>query len=272
MFALCLELQPAEVRNAFVSLDIALCPNYRFPGFLSRGRVARCIRAIIFVFVCFSFTSSLGVGYLMVCTASYPNVLAFCFLDELQKEFIVTYDTKRIESAMRPYSFIEFGESVELCVSAETTTWEICQLFKLKRVPCLMVPIRCKIGLILYNIQFLKFLLGSAQILQYGVTVSKFQIQKREFDGLGLVKKYFMLVDWIVNLPNLLMTSPAKQKHYISHRYLKGFFLAVVLKRLLRTGLPYYSQLQQRKPISPKLNKLELLLVSTIKQNLKMII
>lgn len=108
-----------------------------------------------------------------------------------------------------------------------------------------MVPIRCKIGLILYNIQFLKFLLGSAQILQYGVTVSKFQIQKREFDGLGLVKKYFML-------PNLLMTSPAKQKHYISHRYLKGFFLAVVLKRLLRTGLTYYSQLQQRKPISPK--------------------
>lgn len=48
----------------------------------------------------------------MVCTASYPNVLAFCFLDELQKEFIVTYDTKRIKSAMRPYSFIEFGESM----------------------------------------------------------------------------------------------------------------------------------------------------------------
>lgn len=62
------------------------------------------------MFVCFSFTSSLGVGYLMVCTANYPNVLAFCFLDELQKEFIVTYDTKRISSAVRPYSFIEFGE------------------------------------------------------------------------------------------------------------------------------------------------------------------
>ncbi len=46
----------------------------------------------------------------MVCTANYPNVLAFCFLDELQKEFIVTYDTKRISSAVRPYSFIEFGE------------------------------------------------------------------------------------------------------------------------------------------------------------------
>lgn len=47
---------------------------------------------------------------MMVCTANYPNVLAFCFLDELQKEFIVTYEAKRIGSAVRPYSFIEFGE------------------------------------------------------------------------------------------------------------------------------------------------------------------
>lgn len=67
-----------------------------------------------------------------------------------------------------------------------------------------MVPIRCKIEYCKEWGQFLKFLLGSAQILQYGVTVSKFQIQKREFYGLGLVK-YFMLVDWIVNLPNLLL-------------------------------------------------------------------
>ncbi|KAF3694576.1 Vesicle-trafficking protein SEC22a [Channa argus] len=56
-----------------------------------------------------NFTSSLGVGYMMVCTANYPSVLAFCFLDELQREFIVTYDSKRINSAVRPYSFIEFA-------------------------------------------------------------------------------------------------------------------------------------------------------------------
>lgn len=60
-----------------------------------------------------NFTSSLGVGYLMVCTANYPNVLAFCFLDELQREFIVTYDTKRIGSAVRPYSFIEFDTFIQ---------------------------------------------------------------------------------------------------------------------------------------------------------------
>uniref|UniRef100_A0A671TDV9 Vesicle-trafficking protein SEC22a-like n=1 Tax=Sinocyclocheilus anshuiensis TaxID=1608454 RepID=A0A671TDV9_9TELE len=59
-----------------------------------------------------NFTSSLGVGYLMVCTESYPNVLAFSFLDELQREFIVTYDTKRINSALRPFSFIEFDNFI----------------------------------------------------------------------------------------------------------------------------------------------------------------
>ncbi|XDV30186.1 hypothetical protein PO909_033156 [Leuciscus waleckii] len=43
---------------------------------------------------------------------NYPNVLAFSFLDELQREFIVTYDTKRINSALRPFSFIEFDNFI----------------------------------------------------------------------------------------------------------------------------------------------------------------
>ncbi|XP_028847579.1 vesicle-trafficking protein SEC22a-like isoform X2 [Denticeps clupeoides] len=60
-----------------------------------------------------NFTSSLGVGYMMICRESYPNVLAFCFLDELQREFIVTYDTTRISSAVRPYSFIEFDNFIQ---------------------------------------------------------------------------------------------------------------------------------------------------------------
>ncbi|XP_014882147.1 vesicle-trafficking protein SEC22a-like [Poecilia latipinna] len=60
-----------------------------------------------------NFIYSLGVGYLMVCTGNYPNVLAFCFLDELQKEFIITYDSKRISSAVRPYSFIEFDTFIQ---------------------------------------------------------------------------------------------------------------------------------------------------------------
>ncbi|XP_053326991.1 vesicle-trafficking protein SEC22a [Spea bombifrons] len=60
-----------------------------------------------------NFISSLGVGYVMLCSESYPNVLAFCFLDELQKEFITTYETAQINNAVRPYSFIEFDNFIQ---------------------------------------------------------------------------------------------------------------------------------------------------------------
>ncbi|KAM3855694.1 vesicle-trafficking protein SEC22a isoform 2-T3 [Vipera latastei] len=56
-----------------------------------------------------NFVSSLGVSYMMLCTENYPNVLAFCFLDELQKEFITTYNMMKTNTAVRPYCFIEFA-------------------------------------------------------------------------------------------------------------------------------------------------------------------
>ncbi|XP_038646016.1 vesicle-trafficking protein SEC22a isoform X5 [Scyliorhinus canicula] len=59
------------------------------------------------------FISSLGLGYMMICAENYPNVLAFCFLDELQREFITLYDTMRINIAVRPYSFIEFDNYIQ---------------------------------------------------------------------------------------------------------------------------------------------------------------
>ncbi|XP_069790888.1 vesicle-trafficking protein SEC22a isoform X2 [Narcine bancroftii] len=59
------------------------------------------------------FISSLGVGYMMICSENYPNVLSFCFLDELQREFITLYDTMRINTAVRPYSFIEFDNFIQ---------------------------------------------------------------------------------------------------------------------------------------------------------------
>ncbi|XP_069080764.1 vesicle-trafficking protein SEC22a isoform X1 [Pleurodeles waltl] len=60
-----------------------------------------------------NFISSLGVGYMMLCSENYPSVLSFCFLDELQKEFITTYDTARMNTAIRPYSFIEFDNCIQ---------------------------------------------------------------------------------------------------------------------------------------------------------------
>lgn len=49
---------------------------------------------------------------MMLCTENYPNVLAFCFLDELQKEFITTYNMMKTNTAIRPYCFIEFGKDL----------------------------------------------------------------------------------------------------------------------------------------------------------------
>ncbi|XP_063285262.1 vesicle-trafficking protein SEC22a [Pelobates fuscus] len=60
-----------------------------------------------------NFISSLGVSYMMLCSENYPSVLAFCFLDELQKEFITTYDMGPINTAVRPYSFIEFDHFIQ---------------------------------------------------------------------------------------------------------------------------------------------------------------
>ncbi|KAB0358598.1 hypothetical protein FD754_002754, partial [Muntiacus muntjak] len=56
-----------------------------------------------------NFISSMGVSYMMLCTENYPNVLAFSFLDELQKEFITTYNMMKTNTAVRPYCFIEFA-------------------------------------------------------------------------------------------------------------------------------------------------------------------
>ncbi|XP_021789821.1 vesicle-trafficking protein SEC22a isoform X2 [Papio anubis] len=60
-----------------------------------------------------NFISSLGVSYMMLCTDSYPNVLAFSFLDELQKEFITTYNMMKTNTAVRPYCFIEFDNFIQ---------------------------------------------------------------------------------------------------------------------------------------------------------------
>ncbi|XP_068805177.1 vesicle-trafficking protein SEC22a isoform X2 [Struthio camelus] len=60
-----------------------------------------------------NFISSLGVSYMMLCTENYPSVLAFCFLDELQKEFITTYNMMKTNTAIRPYCFIEFDNFIQ---------------------------------------------------------------------------------------------------------------------------------------------------------------
>ena len=47
---------------------------------------------------------------MVLCASSYPSVLAFSFLNELMKEFLTVYDQSKVDSAVRPYSFLQFGE------------------------------------------------------------------------------------------------------------------------------------------------------------------
>lgn len=56
--------------------------------------------------------SALGISFMALCESTYPPVLAFSFLDELQREFITTYDTKNLNSLIRPYAFIEFDSYI----------------------------------------------------------------------------------------------------------------------------------------------------------------
>ncbi|XP_033735755.1 vesicle-trafficking protein SEC22a-like [Pecten maximus] len=63
--------------------------------------------------VCVHFISALGLTYLVVCDASYPPVLAFSFLDEIQKEFLKSYERNKVDAVTRPYSLIEFDMSMQ---------------------------------------------------------------------------------------------------------------------------------------------------------------
>lgn len=44
-----------------------------------------------------------------MCIPSYPQVLAYSFLEELAGEFTKKYDRFKVEQALRPYNLIEFG-------------------------------------------------------------------------------------------------------------------------------------------------------------------
>ena len=68
---------------------------------------------LFLLFLPFSFIKAVGVCFLAVCEGSYPAVLVFCFLEELQREFMITFQSHDVQRAKRPYSFIEFGKSME---------------------------------------------------------------------------------------------------------------------------------------------------------------
>lgn len=58
----------------------------------------------------FSLLTCLGVSCVVMTEQHYPPPLAFCFLKELMIEFAQRYDTHKVNSAKRPYEFIEYGK------------------------------------------------------------------------------------------------------------------------------------------------------------------
>ncbi|PVU91938.1 hypothetical protein BB559_003922 [Furculomyces boomerangus] len=49
-----------------------------------------------------------GVCYLCICEHSFPRKVAFNYLDELAKEFYMSYGTEIENQSLRPYAFIKF--------------------------------------------------------------------------------------------------------------------------------------------------------------------
>ena len=55
-----------------------------------------------------SYMVDMGVCFLVLCD-SYPRMLAFSYLLELQKAFFDAFTHSDVQSAQRPYQFIQFG-------------------------------------------------------------------------------------------------------------------------------------------------------------------
>uniref|UniRef100_A0A069DSH3 Putative sec22 vesicle trafficking protein-like 2 n=1 Tax=Panstrongylus megistus TaxID=65343 RepID=A0A069DSH3_9HEMI len=53
-----------------------------------------------------------GVSYLVMTEFHYPAALAFSFLNDLMREFIQLYDSNKVNTARRPYQFIEFDSYI----------------------------------------------------------------------------------------------------------------------------------------------------------------
>lgn len=50
-----------------------------------------------------------SVCYLCICDKSYPRKLAFSYLEELAKEFNMSYGNEAEKPGLRPYAFVKFG-------------------------------------------------------------------------------------------------------------------------------------------------------------------
>lgn len=64
----------------------------------------------LIVCVCHSYIIEGSVCYLCICEQSYPRKLAFSYLEELAKEFNMSYGNEVDKPGLRPYAFVKFGK------------------------------------------------------------------------------------------------------------------------------------------------------------------
>ncbi|XP_044281199.1 vesicle-trafficking protein SEC22c isoform X3 [Varanus komodoensis] len=80
------------------------------------------------------FHSSGDVACMGICNSSYPAVMAFCFLDELQWEFATSYDAASVGLASRPYAFLEFDNVIQKVKSRFNYTSDAQTKFNLEKI------------------------------------------------------------------------------------------------------------------------------------------
>ncbi|KAM1070107.1 hypothetical protein PS2_001928 [Malus domestica] len=74
---------------------------------ISRGALPPSRMTIRVDHHCFNYLVEKGIAFITLCESSYPRNLAFCYLQELQKEFD-KFDSSLIDKIIRPYSFVKF--------------------------------------------------------------------------------------------------------------------------------------------------------------------
>ncbi|XP_042003582.1 25.3 kDa vesicle transport protein-like [Salvia splendens] len=58
---------------------------------------------------CFNYIVENGMCFMALCDSMYPRKLAFCYLQDLYKEFVKFEDVGLNATSIRPYSLVKFG-------------------------------------------------------------------------------------------------------------------------------------------------------------------
>ena len=101
---------------------------------LNRWEVSIYYLKTMILFYSFIRTGSLCT--MMICSSQYPEILAFSFLTELQREFLLQYKNEDIQKAKRPYTFVEFGMLLSStfylyllsCFYNHVSYWLVCKI------------------------------------------------------------------------------------------------------------------------------------------------